>query len=69
MSLKIEGEVVPVVDLQLGKQQSVYKDESNLALACRSCNLRKGTRISGIDLDSSSESHSRMNYPVHKRTG
>ncbi|MEH2397066.1 HNH endonuclease signature motif containing protein [Nostoc sp.] len=23
-------------------------DEANLALACRSCNLRKGTRISGI---------------------
>lgn len=23
-------------------------DETNLALACRSCNLRKGTRVSGI---------------------
>lgn len=27
----------------------------NLALACRSCNLRKGTRINGIDLDSNSQ--------------
>lgn len=30
-------------------------DESNLALACRSCNLRKGTRISGSAIDSSIE--------------
>ena len=30
-------------------------DETNLALACRSCNLRKGDRISGI-ISSSSES-------------
>lgn len=29
--------------------------ESNLALACRSCNLRKGNRISGIDQDSNTE--------------
>lgn len=29
--------------------------ESNLALACRSCNLRKGNRISGIDWDSNTE--------------
>jgi len=30
-------------------------DEVNLALACRSCNLRKGNRISGIDADSNTE--------------
>ncbi len=30
-------------------------DEMNLALACRSCNLRKGTRTSGIAPDSSTE--------------
>lgn len=30
-------------------------DEANLALACRSCNLRKGTRISGVAADSSTE--------------
>jgi len=30
-------------------------DESNLALACRSCNLRKGTRICGSAIDSSIE--------------
>ena len=30
-------------------------NEVNLALACRSCNLRKGTRISGIDPDSNTE--------------
>ncbi len=29
--------------------------EFNLALACRSCNLRKGTRISGIDPESNTE--------------
>jgi hypothetical protein len=29
--------------------------EFNLALACRSCNLRKGTRISGIDSESDTE--------------
>jgi hypothetical protein len=29
--------------------------EENLALACRSCNLRKGSRISGIDLESNTE--------------
>ncbi|MEP0812448.1 HNH endonuclease [Trichocoleus sp. ST-U2] len=29
--------------------------EFNLALACRSCNLRKGTRISGIDPESGTE--------------
>jgi hypothetical protein len=29
--------------------------EANLALACRSCNLRKGIRISGIDLSSNTE--------------
>jgi HNH endonuclease len=29
--------------------------EANLALACRSCNLRKGTRVSGIDLNSNTE--------------
>jgi len=29
--------------------------EFNLALACRSCNLRKGTRISGIDPESDAE--------------
>jgi hypothetical protein len=29
--------------------------EFNLALACRSCNLRKGTRISSIDLQSNTE--------------
>jgi HNH endonuclease len=32
-------------------------DEMNLALACRSCNLRKGTRTSGAMLDSSTEVH------------
>jgi hypothetical protein len=30
-------------------------DEMNLALACRSCNLRKGTRTSGTMPDSSTE--------------
>jgi hypothetical protein len=30
-------------------------DEINLALACRSCNLRKGTRTSGIVPDASTE--------------
>jgi hypothetical protein len=30
-------------------------EESNLALACRSCNLRKGTYISAIDSDSNEE--------------
>ena len=30
-------------------------EESNLALACRSCNLRKGTRVSGIVLDLNNE--------------
>jgi hypothetical protein len=30
-------------------------DETNLALACRSCSLRKGTRISGALLNSSTE--------------
>ncbi|MBW4569373.1 MAG: HNH endonuclease [Tolypothrix carrinoi HA7290-LM1] len=29
--------------------------EFNLALACRSCNLRKGNRVSGIDPDSNIE--------------
>jgi hypothetical protein len=29
--------------------------ESNLALACRSCNLRKGTRIDGLDPKSQTE--------------
>ncbi|MFO0049752.1 MAG: HNH endonuclease [Pseudanabaena sp.] len=35
--------------------QQGTNDELNLALACRSCNLRKGIRISGIDNDSNSE--------------
>ncbi|MFN4786591.1 MAG: HNH endonuclease [Pseudanabaena sp.] len=30
-------------------------DESNLALACRSCNLGKGTRISGNVSDANGE--------------
>jgi HNH endonuclease len=30
-------------------------DEANLALACRSCNLRKGNRISGVASDSNTE--------------
>ncbi len=30
-------------------------DEANLALACRSCNLPKGTRVSGIAPDSNTE--------------
>jgi hypothetical protein len=30
-------------------------NEVNLALACRSCNLRKGTRVSGIAPDSNTE--------------
>lgn len=29
--------------------------QENLALACRSCNLRKGTRINGIDPQSNTE--------------
>jgi hypothetical protein len=29
--------------------------ELNLALACRSCNLRKGTRISGLDPESNQD--------------
>jgi len=29
--------------------------EENLALACRSCNLRKGNRLSGIDPQSNTE--------------
>lgn len=39
--------------------------EANLALACRSCNLRKGTRISDIDLNSNAEIrffHPRQDY-------
>jgi len=35
--------------------QQGTNDESNLALACRSCNLRKGIRINGIDNDSNSK--------------
>ncbi|MBE9205131.1 HNH endonuclease [Nostoc sp. LEGE 06077] len=30
-------------------------NEANLALACRSCNLRKGIRVSGIASDSNTE--------------
>jgi hypothetical protein len=30
-------------------------EESNLALACRACNLRKGISVSGIDSDSNIE--------------
>jgi hypothetical protein len=30
-------------------------NEANLALACRSCNLRKGSRISGVSSDSNGE--------------
>lgn len=30
-------------------------DETNLALACRSCNLRKGNRISGVSSRSNAE--------------
>lgn len=30
-------------------------DEANLALACRSCNLRKGNRISGMSSGSKAE--------------
>jgi HNH endonuclease len=30
-------------------------EEANLALACRSCNLRKGTRTCGIDRESNTE--------------
>jgi len=29
--------------------------EFNLALACRSCNLRKGIRVSGLDPESNTE--------------
>jgi hypothetical protein len=32
-------------------------DATNLALACRSCNLRKGSRISGIDPISAAEEY------------
>ena len=40
-------------------------EESNLALACRSCNLRKGTRVSGSVSGASGEVsffHPRQNY-------
>ncbi|MEH2236268.1 HNH endonuclease [Nostoc sp.] len=35
--------------------QQGENDQANLALACRSCNLRKGTRISGIVPGSNTE--------------
>lgn len=40
-------------------------DEANLALACRSCNLRKGNRISGIA--SASETEVRFFHPRQDR--
>ena len=40
-------------------------DETNLALACRSCNLRKGTRVSGIASGSNAEV--RFFHPRHDR--
>ncbi|WP_088890091.1 HNH endonuclease [Leptolyngbya ohadii] len=39
--------------IPLSRQGS--NDEKNLALACRSCNLRKGNRISGLDPSSNTE--------------
>ena len=52
-------------------------EESNLALACRSCNLRKGTRISGTVSDANVEVlffHPRQNhwdehFTVNSETG
>lgn len=35
--------------------QQGSNDEANLALACRSCNLRKGNRVSGMSPDSGVE--------------
>jgi hypothetical protein len=39
--------------IPLSRQGST--DETNLALACRSCNLRKGNRISGVSSTSGSD--------------
>jgi len=44
-------EVEHIVPRSLGGADA----EFNLALACRSCNLHKGTRISGIDPESNTE--------------
>ncbi len=44
-------EVEHIVPLSRGGEDT----ESNLALACRSCNLRKGTRISGVDIQSGNQ--------------
>jgi HNH endonuclease len=44
-------EVEHIVPLSRGGEDT----ESNLALACRSCNLRKGTRISGVDVQSGNQ--------------
>ncbi|MBD2354908.1 HNH endonuclease [Tolypothrix sp. FACHB-123] len=44
-------EVEHIVPISKGGANAEY----NLALACRSCNLRKGTRSSGIDPESNTE--------------
>ena len=44
-------EVEHIIPIYRGGDSS----ESNLALACRSCNLRKGTRIAGTDAEFSRE--------------
>jgi HNH endonuclease len=44
-------EVEHIVPISKGGANTEY----NLALACRSCNLRKGTRSSGIDPESDTE--------------
>ncbi|MDJ0799267.1 MAG: HNH endonuclease signature motif containing protein [Calothrix sp. MO_167.B12] len=44
-------EVEHIIPLSRGGVDS----EDNLALACRSCNLRKGNRVNGIDSQSNTE--------------
>ncbi len=43
------------VEHMIPVSRSGSDSESNLALACRSCNLRKGTRINGTDPESQAE--------------
>ncbi len=48
----------------LSRSVDSTNNEANLALACRSCNLRKGIRISGISPDGCTETgffHPRQN--------
>ena len=50
--------IVPItfeVEHVIPLSQQGTDDKANLALACRSCNLRKGSRISGVASDSSTE--------------